>query len=195
MTAALNSSHEVSGAAHLPQGENGREQALTLLRLEGPGPSVDARAAALRDELAGFGACEEVRGADSARLWQAVRDVAPLTAAADRAVWRLSVPPNVGPEIAALLAEALDGTYFFDWGGGLVWLAVKPGADAGAGAIRQAIQASGGHATLIRAPDALRVAVPVFQPLPPALAALTARVKESFDPKRILNRGRMYAEI
>jgi glycolate oxidase FAD binding subunit len=37
--------------------------------------------------------------------------------------------------------------------------------------------------------------VPVFQPQPAALAALTRRVKESFDPKRVLNRGRMYLEL
>jgi glycolate oxidase FAD binding subunit len=53
----------------------------------------------------------------------------------------------------------------------------------------------GGHATLVRAPDALRAAVEVFQPLPPALVALTRRVKAAFDPDGLFNRGRMYAGI
>ena len=44
---------------------------------------------------------------------------------------------------------------------------------------------------LIKAPAALRRAVPVFEPQPPALAALVARVKDSFDPRHILNPGRM----
>src|SRR6202166_3684769 len=65
MTAALNSPHEVGGAAHLPRGEGGNDKPLTLLRLEGPGPSVDARAVALTAELAAFGAIDEARGADS----------------------------------------------------------------------------------------------------------------------------------
>ena len=52
-----------------------------------------------------------------------------------------------------------------------------------------------GHATLIRGPAALRNAVPVFEPLAPAVAALTARVKDGFDPKRILNRGRLYPDL
>jgi glycolate oxidase FAD binding subunit len=39
---------------------------------------------------------------------------------------------------------------------------------------------------------ALRSAVAVFEPQPPALAALSARVKESFDPRRILNPGRIF---
>ena len=39
--------------------------------------------------------------------------------------------------------------------------------------------------------EAVRAAVPVFQPQPAALAALASRVKESFDPKRLFNPGRM----
>jgi glycolate oxidase FAD binding subunit len=48
-----------------------------------------------------------------------------------------------------------------------------------------------GHATLIRAPETVRAAVAVFQPRPIALAALSARVKESFDPRELFNPGRM----
>ncbi|MDE1931788.1 MAG: hypothetical protein KGI43_09525, partial [Alphaproteobacteria bacterium] len=66
--------------------------------------------------------------------------------------------------------------------------------DGGATPIRAALGGQG-HATLIRAPAALRAAVPVFEPLAPAVAALSARVKDSFDPKRVLNRGRLYPEI
>ena len=195
MSEALNSSHEVSGAAHLPQGESGRDKPLTLLRLEGPEPSVAARVTALAAELKTFGAIEEARGADSLRLWRSLRDAAPFAALADRAVWRVSVPPTAGPAVAAEVARRLDARHFFDWGGGLVWLAVAGAEDGGAAAIRAALGGSGGHATLIRGAPALRNAVAVFQPQMPALAALSRRVKESFDPKRVLNRGRMYPEI
>jgi glycolate oxidase FAD binding subunit len=72
---------------------------------------------------------------------------------------------------------------------------VRSGDDGGAAVIRASIAKLGGHATLICGADALRAAVPVFQPQAPALAALSHRVKESFDPRRILNRGRMYADL
>ena len=52
-----------------------------------------------------------------------------------------------------------------------------------------------GHATLIRAPEATRAAVDVFQPQAAALAALSGRVKDAFDPRHILNPGRMYRGI
>jgi glycolate oxidase FAD binding subunit len=195
MGEALNSSHEVSGAAHLPHGESGRDKPLTLLRLEGPEPSVAARATALTAELATFGAIEEAKGAESLRLWRSLRDAAPLAALAGRAVWRVSVPPTAGPAVVAEASRHLDARHFFDWGGGLVWLAVAGAEDGGGAAIRGALGASGGHATLIRGAPALRAAVPVFQPQAPALAALSRRVKESFDPKRVLSRGRMYPEL
>ena len=82
---------------------------------------------------------------------------------------------------------------FYDWAGGLIWAALAPSDDAGEAIVRQAVDAAGGHATLIRAPAALRAVVPVFGPQDGALAALTGRVKESFDPNGVLNRGRMWA--
>jgi glycolate oxidase FAD binding subunit len=192
MTQALNSSHELGGAAHLPGRVSRTGKAVTLARVEGPVPSVEARAAALRQELAAFGAAEILGDDASQTLWHALRDVSMLAAPADAVLWRVSVAPSTAPALIAQLSRALDLRYYFDWGGGLVWLAVAGAVDGGAGPIRAAV--SSGHATLIRASDALRAAVPVFQPQARDLAALAARVKESFDPKRILNRGRMVAE-
>ena len=54
---------------------------------------------------------------------------------------------------------------------------------------------TGGHATLARAPDALRAALDVFEPLSPALMKLTRGVKTSFDPQGLFNPGRMYADL
>jgi glycolate oxidase FAD binding subunit len=93
-----------------------------------------------------------------------------------------------------VLERELRFAWFADWAGGLLWLAVDDAEDAGAAQIRRALLEPGGHGTLIRGSAELRAVVPVFQPQEAALARLSARVKDSFDPKRILNRGRMYAE-
>ena len=45
----------------------------------------------------------------------------------------------------------------------------------------------------MRAPDDVRAAVAVVPPEPPALAAITRRVKAVMDPGGILNPGRLAA--
>jgi glycolate oxidase FAD binding subunit len=99
-----------------------------------------------------------------------------------------------GADVAAAVA-AQDAACFFDWAGGLVWIALPPSDDAGSAVVRQAAASAGGHATLIRAPAAIRAAVAVFDPQEAGVAALTRRVKESFDPEGILNPGRMWAGV
>jgi len=200
MSAAMGSPHEVSSAAHLPFAIGAGDVAgpATCIRLEGFGPSVAARAAALERELAPFGGTQgAVEGYLSRDLWRAIRDVEPLTAPADRPVWRLSVPPMAGPAVVLAIRSAVEGAdHYYDWAGGLIWLAMPPAPDAHAGLVRSAVAgAATGHATLIRAGESVRAAVPVFQPQDPGLAALAARIKASFDPLGILNPGRMTAGV
>jgi glycolate oxidase FAD binding subunit len=204
MAAAMNSSHEVAGAAHLPAGiaersavsyVQGAGGSVTALRLEGFGPSVETRCRALREELAVFGNLEELHSRNSARLWTEIRDAVYLAEPADRPIWRLSVPPSAGHGVTEALGVSLGAEAFFDWAGGLIWLSTPPSADASHGAVRAAVAACGGHATLTRAPADIRAAIPVFQPQPAPLAALSARVKDSFDPRRVLNPGRMVAGV
>jgi len=197
MSAALGSPHEVVAAAHLPASiaarssvsyVSGAGRGVTAVRVEGPTPSAEHRCRALREELARFGETEELHGMNSAKLWREVRD-ARFFVGDPRPLWRLSLAPTDGPKAISRIVRALQGEWFYDWGGGLVWLAIPISSDAGAHIIRGAIE--GGHATLVRADAAVRAAVPVFQPQPGPLAALTRRVKESFDPKGVLNPGRM----
>jgi glycolate oxidase FAD binding subunit len=130
--------------------------------------------------------------AESEVLWREVRDVALLTP--DRPLWRLSVPPTAAGELAPWTAE-LTNERLFDWAGGLIWLAVKEEWAREAATLREALVGRGGHATLVRAPEALRRAVEPLEPQPPPLRALTTRIKRSFDPKGVLNPGRMYEGI
>jgi glycolate oxidase FAD binding subunit len=207
MADALNSPNEVSGAAHLPRevaalagvaavAEAGTS--VTAIRIEGFGPSVAARLAALKELLRDHRDLAELSDGDTKALWRAVGEVAPFAPATElgleRCVWRLSI----APANAAGIAASVPGAHaLYDWGGGRVWLAVpaRPEEDAHAPAVRAAAAAAGGHAVLVRAPDAVRRSVPPFPPQPAALAQLTSRVKAAFDPGRILNPGRMYEGV
>jgi glycolate oxidase FAD binding subunit len=195
MSAAMNSSNDVSGAAHFPAPLSASIQAeagapLTALRLEGVAPSVAHRRRALETLLKPFGEIAVLEETASREVWRAIRNVMPFTGGA-RALWRISVAPSQGYEVVAAIGA--DAEYFYDWAGGLIWAALPATGDGGAASVRTALK--GGHATLIRAPAAIRAAVPVFEPQEPGLAALTKRVKESFDPKGVFGPGRMYAGV
>jgi glycolate oxidase FAD binding subunit len=203
LTEALNGPFDVSAAAHLPRAAattssvsyvRGAGASVTALRLEGTAASVAARQASLVARLGRLGSTEELHGRNSRAFWREVADVAPFAHPLHGAVWRLSLPPSMGPAAVAAIRRSLAVDAYYDWGGGLVWLATPMEGDAGAAAIRAAARPTGGHATLVRASPELRAAVPVFEPQPKTLAALTARVKQAFDPEGILNPGRMHAE-
>jgi glycolate dehydrogenase FAD-binding subunit len=205
MTAALGSPFDVSGAAHVPNsalragpsglGDLGYQQtAVTLLRLEGITASCAHRAGALGKLLAPFGAAEIVEDAASAAVWSSVRDVAPFAANGALGawpVWRIVCPPAAGGGLGERLSRDTGGDVIYDWGGGLIWAALPPKPDAQAALVRQRVDAVGGHATLLRASEQVRRNVDVFHPQKSGLAGLSERVRHSFDPNNILNRGRM----
>jgi len=208
MTAAMGSSCDVSGAAHLPAatagaiplaGAAGAGRALTLLRLEGVVPSVAHRQAALIEIVKPFGEAGILAAPASQGVWHAIRDVLPFAASrtgAEQPLWRVSTAPARGAELARLIAGGTDAEWLYDWAGGLLWISIAdPADDAGAAVVRRAVAACGGHATLVRAPAALRAAVEPFEPLDVGLAGLTKRVKEGFDPKGVFNTGRMWAGV
>jgi len=204
MTAALGSPFDVSGAAHLPAsalragtealGDLAEGGSLTALRLEGITASTAHRAGSLRELLAPFGTATLIEDAASAALWATIRDVLPFAAGGalgSRPVWRIVCPPASGAALGTLLAGETGGDVIYDWGGGLIWAALPPNDDAHAPAVRMRANAVGGHATLIRAAEDIRRDVDVFHPQASGIAALSERVRASFDPKAMLNRGRL----
>lgn len=196
---ALNSPWEVSGAAYLP-GTTAAHSAVdhvknagasvTAIRVEGTAVSVAARCEALRKALPAKAGQEELHSMRSKIFWQEVRDVCALLPA-NAALWRVSLAAT---QASAVIAALPGSAYYFDWGGGLVWLAMDDAAVAKqAPSLRAAM--GEGHATLIRASDAARAAVSVFEPLSAPVMALTRGIKTQFDPARILNPGRMYEGV
>jgi len=197
MAAAMGSSAEVSGAAHLPETVTGkvidgalRGMASTLLRVEGFGPSVDYRVESLKNLLSSQGEIETLACETSRLLWREIRDCRPFSTAHGKPLWRVSMTPSHGHAMVMALRMRAAADVFYDWQGGLIWIQmdVEPAADL----LRGLLAAhGGGHATLVRAAPSVRAALPVFQPQPRALAELSSRLKEQFDPKGILNPGRM----
>jgi glycolate oxidase FAD binding subunit len=203
MAAAMGSPASVSGAAHLPDyvvphfDGLATTGAATVLRIEGIAGGIAGAIAALRTSVPLFSSCAILEADESRALWRAIRDVRPFwpsAQAGERALWRVSTAPSQGFLLARKISPSAQ--LFYDWAGGLLWIAPSPDAsDCGAGEIRAAVAAAGGHATLIRAPAAVRSGIGAFAPQTGALGALTRRVKESFDPQGVLNPGRMWAGV
>lgn len=207
MSTAMGSYYDVSGAAHLPAdiaalvpAVAGAGRPVTALRLEGVKPSILHRRGKLEALLGGRGELSFLDADASRAFWQAMRDVEPfalsphLTTETGPAIWRVSVAPMAGAAVLGAL-RPLGARGFYDWAGGLVWIALPDGAPRSA-EVRAAVAATGGgHATLIRASAAARASEEVFQPLDPVTKALVSRMKDGFDPARVLSPGRMYAGV
>ncbi|GAA4006194.1 glycolate oxidase subunit GlcE [Sphingomonas humi] len=172
MSRALGSPAEVSAAAHLPEGLGGP---LTLLRLDGFAPSVEARAKLLGTLITGLEERE-----DEPDPWAGIATADPLPR--DLPLWRLAVPASKAPA----LIERLAGQWLCDWGGALVWLA----SDAAPSVIRAVAEEVGGHAMLVRADGEMRAGTPALHPQPGGIVRLEERVRRAFDPSGVFETGR-----
>jgi glycolate oxidase FAD binding subunit len=170
----------VSAACHLPE-MPGRPAQLCL-RLSGAEAAVDACVALIGREQAGFSI--EVLEANDERanqFWLKLRERRLDFfdhEQASQSLWRLSLPPAT----PLFRDDEIAGDCLLDWAGAQRWLKT----DARAEAVHQWVQRSGGHATLLT-PQAATQA-----PLSPGLASVHQRLKYAFDPKGILNPGRLY---
>jgi len=187
MCQGLGSSAGLSGAAWVPAVNGG--DSLTCLRLEGFGPSVEARRQRLMSLLTGREAA--VWPAHTSKAWwRELRDVAPLAGLEDRAVWKVSLPATQAPAFLQKLKTLGEHQVVLDWGGALIWVSLPCGGDAQAVNLR-ALLPPDAFAMLVVAPPAVRARQSVFQPRPAAQTAVENRVRQSFDPDGLLNPGRM----
>ena len=173
-----------------------QDASVTAILIDGAGPSVEFRLQALRALFTGKGEIEELHTTRTRALWQFAGNVGAFIADQSRIIWRVSVPPSDAADyIHRLKQEYSDLEYYLDWAGGLIWMSLPVDTKAaGADKIRDEIR-NGGHATLIRASMELREKISVFQPQDAVTARISEKIREGFDPTRILNPGRMYAAI
>ncbi|HWH81980.1 MAG TPA: glycolate oxidase subunit GlcE [Burkholderiaceae bacterium] len=141
-----------------------------FVRLSGAAPALKAARAHLGGDILSH----------DAAFWESVREQAHMFFAGTGGLWRISVPSATAP--LAL------GPTLIEWGGAQRWVRTEsdtPGVPAAA--IKER-----GHATAFRSRNARD---DVFTPLAPALARIHSKLKQEFDPHRIFNPGRMYADL
>ncbi len=165
------------GGQPLPVSASAWRTGELALRLSGAAAAVEATARRLAREYS----AARLDSREAGRLWAGIREHTDAFFAGTQALWRLSVP-------ATAPALGLPGAQLIEWGGALRWLR----SDAEAAQVRAAAERVGGTATLFRATDRR---AGVFHPLAPASARLQRRLKQAFDPNRLFNPGRMYADL
>jgi glycolate dehydrogenase FAD-binding subunit len=180
MSEALTSPFDVTGVAHLPVGQDGSPE--TMIRLEGFEGSVAYRAGKLKEQLGRLGEVSVERDKDRIdATWAYVRDAEAVAGEGD--IWKISVKPTDGPEVARRLEPE---AYFYDWGGGLIWVRMAEGAD-----VRDRLAGISGHATLVRGSDETKARLGVFEKQDPVVERISTGLREKFDPRGVLNTGLM----
>jgi glycolate oxidase FAD binding subunit len=178
MAQALGSPAGVAAAAHLPQWEG---QPTTLFRIEGFPISVKDRLGTLESLIGEHGVSERLDPAVGEELWQNVQYAALLPPG--RPLWRVVTAPGR----ATALLDALDqAEWLWDWAGGLTWVST----DMDPGELRDAVVATGGHATLIRGDVETRTGNTAFHPPAAAVAAMENSIRRAFDPAQVFDFGR-----
>jgi FAD/FMN-containing dehydrogenase len=125
-----------------------------------------------------------LEAAPASAFWDTVRDqqladfTRPLQE--DEVLWRLALPP-LGPAFPA------GAPFLVEWAGGLRWLrSTRPAPE-----LLAAARALGGHARPYRCGAALRASLP-YSDLDGVALTLNQRLKASFDPDGVFNRGRLH---
>lgn len=170
---AIRKTNEWAGQP-LPLSATCYHDGILRVRLSGAAPAVTAALTKIGGDLV---------AADEA-FWTSVRDQTHSYFAAAQpgaaTLWRLSVK-------ATAPYTDLSGEQLIEWGGALRWLIAADHADPQR--VRAWAASHGGHATLYRSRDKSGGA---FQPLSQTMHALHQRLKITFDPHGVFNRGRLY---
>jgi glycolate oxidase FAD binding subunit len=206
---AISSSNDISGAAFFPLENDvpGCKMniektfklndlkyggSLTAIRLEGSKSSVDKRISNLISEL-------NIKNFDISILeinqseifWGKIKNLE-FFSYSTNSIIRIVIPPS---ECSKLIYEFSNRfKYFLDWGGALIWLEAFELSEQSFESIRKKVVAHGGYITMIKNSNYLPYVEDVFT-INKDRFNISLSIKKSFDPKRILNPGKMYTGI
>ena len=197
----LSSSIDPSGGVFYPEyfrknfifNDLTQKGALIGLRVEGPVNSVDHRIEKLRKELDVLNNEFSILEQEQSNIfWEKTRKLQVFTSL-QGSLLRVVVPVSETFEVIQNLKK-YKINYFLDWGGSLIWLQIDEINTKILREIKEIVQKAAGYLTVIKIEEDMKATIDIFT-VDPIKYKMSEKIKKSFDPKRILNPGKMYSGI
>ena len=206
---SISSSNDISGAVFFPDkpmisgssmnientfklNDLKQEGSITAIRIEGSKNSIDHRIENLINELQITNlniAILEVH--QSEVFWNKVKALE-FFSNSKNSIIRIVIPPSECVNLIYQFSSKFK--YYLDWGGALMWLEVFELSEEMFESIRRKVVKRGGYVTMIKNSNYLPYVEDVFT-ISSERFNISQNIKKSFDPKRILNPGKMYTGI
>ena len=206
---SINSSNDVSGAIFLPKepkvpgckmniddtfklNDLKQDGSITAIRIEGSRNSIDQRIKNLINELQIKNLNISILGTYQSEIfWNKVKNLE-FFSSSKNSIIRIVIPPS---ECIKLVFQFYGKfNYYLDWGGALMWIEAHELSEQMFESIRKKVVKFGGYSTMIKNSNYLPYVEDVFT-INRDRFNISQNVKKSFDPKRILNPGKMYTGI
>jgi len=195
---AMNTSLEVSGAcffsednvSFLTLNDVKKDASALGLRVQGPKSSVTERIQALK-KIFKDQSVSVLDTYQTAIFWRKIKNFEGYSNSEDF-ICKISLPVT---NMAIFLKhfEKTKFKYFLDWGGNIAWCSLKSQSDLDL--MRIFCLKHDGHLTVLRANDNFRKSEEFLTNSNSSIKILSKKLKESFDPKGILNPNKMYSGI
>ena len=203
------SSSEISGAVYIPDQTNNNDFAINknnifkfndlrsnasflAFRVEGDKVSINEKIKILKKELNlnefDFSILDVYQ---SEPFWQKVSNLE-LFEKNKNNVLRLVIPPSNGSKLAKYLQNK--HKYYIDWCGSLFWIEVQLKKEQQIKELKEMAKDYGGYLTIIKTSSEYDYGEPIFT-IDNIRLMISEKIKKSFDPKRILNPGKMYRGV
>ena len=164
----------------------------TAFRLEGSRNSIDERIKKLLEKIQIYNMkISYLEPHQSEIFWNKIRNLEFFSNSKNN-ILRIVIPPSKAVDLIFQLSNKFK--YFFDWGGALMWMEASDLSEEMFESIRKKVVRIGGYVTMIKTSDNLPYVEEVFT-ISLDRFNISQNIKKSFDPKRILNPGKMYTGI
>jgi len=206
---AMNSSNDISGATFLPTepkcpkctmniehtfklNDLKHGGSLSAVRIEGSKNSIDERMKNLMNELKVLNLDHSILEIYQSEIfWKKIKNLEFFSSTKNNII-RIVIPPSECTQLIFQLSNKFK--YYVDWGGSLIWMETCDLTEELFESIRKKVVKHGGYVSMIKTSDHLPYVEEVFT-IDRNHFNLSQSIKKSFDPKRILNSGKMYTGI